>query len=117
MEPCTKCGFTNWGFWTSSTTGKISKYCKTCRQERARNYIDRKNKAEGRHSERQWIEKQKLYHRCPGCQRIWAEIPIRPDRRYKRVWTKDHIVPLGQGGSDDIDNIQPLCYKCNFGKR
>lgn len=34
----------------------------------------------------------------------------------KRELTVDHVIPLSQGGGDDIANIQPLCDPCNKAK-
>lgn len=30
--------------------------------------------------------------------------------------TVDHVIPLELGGTNDIDNLQPLCFECNSGK-
>lgn len=117
LTTCKKCDTENWSYWTSSSSGKIYKYCKTCRVERAATYSKRKKESAGSHSRAEWLKKLALFKKCPGCKRKWSEIPPRPDKRYKFVWTKDHITPLNQGGTDLIENIQPLCYRCNFGKR
>lgn len=34
----------------------------------------------------------------------------------KTKLTPDHVVPLAHGGSNTIDNIQPLCLTCNLRK-
>ena len=113
---CRKCGGTDFGFWVSASTGRKYRYCRLCRRKRAYAYSERKVLSGGKHSKREWIEKLASYDSCPRCHRSWSSIPNRPDRRYKHVWTKDHIIPLKLGGSDAIENIQPLCYQCNFSK-
>ncbi|MCP9902520.1 HNH endonuclease [Cyanobium sp. Cruz CV13-4-11] len=29
----------------------------------------------------------------------------------------EHILPRNHGGSDDLSNLQALCFRCNAGKR
>lgn len=31
----------------------------------------------------------------------------------RRLMTVDHIIPKSLGGTNDIDNLQPMCCKCN----
>ncbi len=113
---CKKCGSEDFGFWTSATTGKVHRYCRNCRRNRANLYTYRKGINGGYHTKHEWEYKLTGFDRCPRCGRFWKDIPPRPDTRYRYVWTKDHIIPITSGGSNNIDNLQPLCYQCNSSK-
>jgi 5-methylcytosine-specific restriction endonuclease McrA len=59
----------------------------------------------GRHTKEEWEAlKAEFDYRCVQCGRQGYHLD------------KDHITPVYQGGSDGLDNIQPLCAWCNSSK-
>jgi len=61
----------------------------------------------GSHTLEQWEEMKLKYNfTCPKCKRKEPEIKL----------TRDHIKPLSNKGTDNIENIQPLCNSCNARK-
>ena len=61
----------------------------------------------GSHTFEEWETLKAQYNWiCPSCNKPEPEIKL----------TQDHIVPLVKGGSDNIENIQPLCGGCNSKK-
>jgi uncharacterized protein YdaU (DUF1376 family) len=59
----------------------------------------------GTHTEQEWLHLQAFCrHLCVRCEAGNCEL------------VRDHIVPIYKEGSDSIDNIQPLCRKCNASK-
>lgn len=75
------------------------------RQDAKRRHRARKIGNGGSHTQAQWEELVKQSGgKCVCC------------LQEKRL-TRDHIIPLTAGGTDDISNIQPLCQSCNSVKR
>ena len=42
-------------------------------------------------------------NQCQSCGKQYGETSL----------TIDHIIPLSRGGSNDISNLQTLCFSCN----
>ena len=114
---CTKCGEQNWKHEHRSDDGHVVAYCYTCQKSRGVTYRKRHEEAKkkGTHTKKEEKELLKKYDRCPNCKRKWEDI-IPPRGGRTGVVNFDHIIPLEKGGSDEINNIQPLCYQCNFKK-
>jgi len=77
-----------------------------------------KKNISGQHTKQEWEDlKKHNYNKCAQC-------GIK-EKELKKIWkhtnfnklTKDHIIPISLGGTDFIDNIQPLCISCNSSKK
>jgi len=64
----------------------------------------KRRKAIGKFSLKEWNElKRKYNYRCAICKK-------------RKKLTVDHKIPLSKGGTNFINNIQPLCNQCNCSK-
>jgi 5-methylcytosine-specific restriction endonuclease McrA len=60
----------------------------------------------GTHTKEEWIELKTFFNICVRCE---------GESGYSYLG-KDHIIPIYQGGSNSIKNLQPLCPHCNASK-
>ena len=67
----------------------------------------RKKLSGGSYTAAEWEALKTRYsYTCLCCQQMEPNIKLTPD----------HVIPLSQGGRNDIQNIQPLCLTCNLRK-
>ena len=71
-------------------------------QKRSRRMAASRKK--GTHTRVEWVSLREFFDCCVKCGTTEFNLE------------KDHIMPVYQGGSDGIENIQPLCARCNSGK-
>lgn len=63
-------------------------------------------RAKATHTQAEWEELRDYFGHCVICGRSGKDVKL----------VKDHVTPIYQGGSDGIDNLQPLCQSCNSRK-
>lgn len=57
----------------------------------------------GRHTSEQWLTLLDSYHGlCVYC--------------FNKATTRDHVIPLSKGGTNNIENVVPACRPCNDSK-
>lgn len=103
------------GSFTRRAKGNYFSACKDCnRHVFAQRRRARLLASDGSYTLAEWQELLARHARCPSCLRAWEDIPSPADR--SSVVTVDHIVPISRGGSNRIENLQPLCFSCNSRK-
>jgi 5-methylcytosine-specific restriction endonuclease McrA len=80
--------------------------------DKVREYNKNHTKAIGKHTLKEWEQLKKKFNYC--CAACGRQEPF-TDLWYEKL-TEDHIIPVSKGGTNYIDNIQPLCIICNCKK-
>lgn len=101
--------------WHSNHKDRLRGYQRKCWEKKPEYYANlfritegrRRANLKGKLTPQEWQSVLDLYgHKCLRCGKSEAEVKL----------TIDHVIPVSQGGSNTIDNVQPLCKSCNASK-
>lgn len=77
----------------------------------------KKKRVKGSFSWQEWLNVKKRYnYSCAICKITEDDLAKKYKDSQFRKLTIDHIKPIARGGTNYIDNIQPLCIGCNAKK-
>ena len=63
------------------------------------------------------IKRKILYRQCGGiCPQCGRKMSLNNPKAINSYMTIDHIVPQNYGGTSNIENLRPLCRKCNMSR-
>lgn len=100
-------GKSHWSWKGGRTKAQWKKENKDRVNHHTRTRRARLRGAKGSHTLGEWESLKKEFdYMCLCCKQKEPAITL----------TVDHIIPVSQGGTDTIDNIQPLCKSCNSQK-
>jgi hypothetical protein len=113
LSDCMK-GENHWN-WQGGISNLSAKKWRQRNREYVNFYVNNRNRnkiASGSHTFIEWETLKAQYnYTCPCCGKSEPFL----EQRYNFL-TEDHIIPLSKGGSNNIENIQPLCLDCNMRK-
>ena len=87
------------------------RYCPEHEKEEQKRINANRDPSKAKQYDERWRRLRKLViHREPLCRQCKKE------GRLTLATEVDHIIPLAQGGTNELDNLQPLCHSCHSRK-
>ena len=78
----------------------------------------KKKGVKGKHTLTEWKELKRTHgYRCVDCHISEEELKLKWKNTNFTMLTRDHIIPITKGGTDNINNIIPRCVSCNSRKK
>lgn len=54
------------------------------------------------------------FHRCPVCQCNYIDKAVHTVDKNYGAWQRGYKISKSNGGSTHINNLVPICWKCNY---